>query len=61
MTVQEVLQTIEVEIVRIVDHKTNPTIDQIIKITIKKPVKIVEIETTTTKTDKETIRNHHIK
>ena len=44
----EIFQTIEIEIILIIDHENTPTIDQITTITIIDPVITPGIETTTT-------------
>ena len=54
------VQTFETEFIRIIDHKTIPTIERIIINKIIDPVIILQLETTTIQTDQNTILNHHI-
>ena len=56
----EANQIIEIEIIQMIDHKTTPTVDDIIKIIMIDQVIILEVETTTIRTDQEIILCHHI-
>ena len=68
MTAQEVLQTTAIETFQIIvvgitllmDHKTILTIDRIMKIIITDPLIILELETTTIKSDQENFFSHRV-
>ena len=56
----QIIQTIEIDIILILNHETTPTIEQITTTTLLHPVITPRTDTRTTKTDRETTLSHHI-
>ena len=56
----EIIQTIEIDIIVLLNHETTPTIEQITTTTLLHPVITPRIDTRTTQTDRETTLSHHI-